>query len=249
MSRSAISASHEMFEGVKIGAHPVVVKFMHGAYKQTPPKPRYVETWDVTKVLDILSGPDFNPDSEIRLRLLKRKAIMLIMISTACRQSVIPRLQRSEGFILDRGDHFILHPNGWDKTSRFSKTVQDLLVFTNKENSNISPYDCLQTYLARSRTKSDSLFVSDTRGKPLLPSEVSVWVSHFLDLAEIPRNFKTHSLRGASTSKAKKILSSATIMEAADWKSENTFRKFYLRNIQSDSAVERRRSFQNAILK
>jgi len=248
ISKCAISSVHEFVDGEKIGSHNLVHRFMQGVFKAAPPKPKYVATWDITSVLQVLAGTDFNPDSEIRIRQLKRKTVMLIILSTACRQSVIPRLQRTEDFILDRGDHFVLHPDGWDKNSRFSKSVHDLLIFKNKVNPLISPYDSLKEYISRSRVPGGELFVSDTKGKPLQTKEVSDWISFFMNQAQIPDCFTPHSTRSASTSKAEKILGSAAIMEAVDWKQEKTFRKFYLRNVQKTSTVEARRSFQEAVL-
>ena len=46
--------------------------------------------------------------------------------------------------------------------------------------------------------------------------------------AESSRNFKAHSVRGASTSMAARLgVTVETILEAADWSSESVFQKFY----------------------
>lgn len=48
--------------------------------------------------------------------------------------------------------------------------------------------------------------------------------------------FKTHSTRGASTLKANKFgLSLQQIMNKANWKSSNTFQRFYNKPIQVDN--------------
>jgi len=73
-------------------------------------------------------------------------------------------------------------------------------------------------------------------------------VSSVLSQAGVPNNFKTHSIRGASVSKANFSLDTAKIMAAANWRSESVLRKFYLRNIHNRDQVDSRQLFQNSIL-
>ncbi len=249
LSRSAISSVHVMIDNCRIGVHPLISTFMKGAINRHPPRPRYSVTWDIASVLDVLASSHFNPDNELSFSQLQQKVVLLIMISTACRQSVIPRLSRQPSHLVDRGDHYIIHPEGWDKTSRFSKKVHPILVFKNLENPLISPYDSLQAFIAQSsHVKSDRLFVSDKVDKPLGTPEVCQWVIKVMRLANIPSQFLPHSMRSAVVSKAFQDLGASAIMEAVDWRQESTFRTFYLKNVQSFSTVEKRRSFQNSIL-
>ncbi len=248
LTRSAISATHELVDGQRVGSHPLVSKFMRGVSKEKPPKARYSETWDITKVLEVLGSGKYNPDDTIGFKKLKHKVVALIMLSTACRQSVIPRLQNSDESLVDRGDHFILHPSGWDKNPNFVRNVHDLMIFQNNENLSISPYHSLQCYLGRLENKSPALFHSDVIGKPLLPTEVAKWITKFMREAGVPLEFKAHSLRGATVSKANVKIAALDIMEAVDWKKESTFRKFYLKNVQGKSKLENRRGFQDSIL-
>jgi len=249
MTKCAIASVHELIEGRPVGTHPLVSKFMKGAHKARPPKPKYTSTWDVNKVLDVLGSDKFNPDSSIGLRNLKHKTVFLIMLSTACRQSVITRLARTTDQLIDRGDHFLLHPSGWDKTSRFTNKVHDLLIFKNNQNVRVSPYHSLETYLKRShKSNKIDLFRSDLKGKPLKVKEVASWVVNIMAKANISAEFSSHSIRGAAASRALSRLGASDIMEAVDWKAESTFRKFYLRNVE-DSRVEKRRAFQNSILR
>ena len=48
--RSVISSFHIPLEGVVVGRHPLVTKFMKGIFSLRPPKPRYFVTWDVNNV-------------------------------------------------------------------------------------------------------------------------------------------------------------------------------------------------------
>ena len=63
-ARGAISAITISTDGTPIGTHSIILRFMKGIYKQTPPARRYQTTWDVQPVLSYLSqlGPTENLD-------------------------------------------------------------------------------------------------------------------------------------------------------------------------------------------
>ena len=250
--RSAISSFHCFVDGAPIGQHHLVAKCVRGIRKFKPPTPRYAATWDVGCVLDLLAGSRYNPNSEIPFIRLKHKTAMLILISTACRQSVLTRLQCAPDYLVLRGDHYVLHPSGWDKNSRSTHKVHPFLIFDHPERPEISPFLCLKAYLSRAPAQDSNfetvpLFLSDFKNFQVSLDELRKWLSSIMGAAGVPDHFKVHSVRGAVTSKAASVLPTAAIMEAVDWKSEDVFRKFYLRNIGS-SVVENRRAFQAAIL-
>ena len=64
-------------------------------------------------------------------------------------------------------------------------------------------------------------------------SSVARWLKETMKDAGIDVNiFKSHSVRGASCSKAAGAgVTTRQILEAADWSSEGTFQKFYHRNL------------------
>ena len=246
--RSAISFFHSYIDGSPVGQHPLVVRCLQGIYKAKPPQPKYATTWDIQGLLDLLAGPSYNPNSTISELKLKHKLVILILSSTACRQSVITRLLHSSDHLVERSDHFVLHPSGWDKTSRFTRKVHPLMIFDHPTRPEISPFLCLKSYLERvPRGTSSSLFLSDKKPFPVSLSELRNWVSAIMKSAGVPNQFSVHSIRGAVTSRAAFTLTTAEILEAADWKSESVFRTFYLRNT-SPSIIDNRRSFQAAIL-
>jgi arginine repressor len=65
--------------------------------------------------------------------------------------------------------------------------------------------------------------------KPITSATVSRWLKEVIRLAGVKEEiFKGHSVRGASTSAAKRAgLSIDTIMSMADWTNSATFNKFY----------------------
>ncbi len=110
LARSAISAVHSLCDGVPIGQHPLISRFMKGVFNSIPPVPKYAGTWDVQAVLNVLQSPLFADNHVISFHNLQVKVVLLILISTACRISVLLRLQVNSHSICDRGDHFLYFP-------------------------------------------------------------------------------------------------------------------------------------------
>ena len=63
---SAISSFHIPLEGVVVGQHPLVTKFMKGTFSLRPPEPRYFVTWDVNNVLQLLRS--WSPAKSLSLK-------------------------------------------------------------------------------------------------------------------------------------------------------------------------------------
>ena len=81
-----------------------------------------------------------------------------------------------------------------------------------------------------------------TYGKPHHPASkntTSRWCKQALAAAGInTKVLQSHSIRGASTSKAKSIgVSMDTILKYARWSKENTFYKFYHRDIKATDFI------------
>ena len=53
-ARSALSCSLNTFNGVPFGNTTIVKRFMKGMFEQNPSLPKYVCTWDVNSVLEML---------------------------------------------------------------------------------------------------------------------------------------------------------------------------------------------------
>ena len=54
--RSAISAYHPKIGGIKVGQHDLVIRVMDGVFIGRLPQPRYIDTWDVSQVLEHIRG-------------------------------------------------------------------------------------------------------------------------------------------------------------------------------------------------
>ena len=54
--RSALSSAVLPIEGFKVGQHPLVARLMNGVFNARPPRPKYADTWDVSRVLALLKS-------------------------------------------------------------------------------------------------------------------------------------------------------------------------------------------------
>ena len=66
-----------------VGEKATIIRFLKGVYNIRPPKPNYVKTWDVSKVLLFLQK--LSPAKCISLKELTLRLAMLIALSSACR--------------------------------------------------------------------------------------------------------------------------------------------------------------------
>ena len=81
---SALAALGHLLPNHPALTHPIVMGVQRSLFLKYPIKPKVTKTWDMLKVLDVLSQwPDY-PD--LPLNKHAQKAIMLIFLSTMCRQ-------------------------------------------------------------------------------------------------------------------------------------------------------------------
>ena len=93
--RSAISSFHIPLEGVVVGQHPLVTKFMKGIFSLRPPNPRYFVTWDVNDVLQLLRSWSLAKSLS--------KLAMLGALITASRSSSLAKLDLKFRFFVSNG--------------------------------------------------------------------------------------------------------------------------------------------------
>ena len=81
-ARSALSTIITV-DGMSIGNHPLVVRFLKGVFNLRPPVPRYKGVWDVSIVLRFLKT--LSPVSSLSLKNLSLKLVMFLSLVTAQR--------------------------------------------------------------------------------------------------------------------------------------------------------------------
>ena len=251
--RSAISKFHTQIDGFDVGKHPVVKAFITGCAQSRPKKAKYEHTWDVSRVLQVLSSLAYEPAQTIFFNRLADKLQFLFLLVTACRVSVLPRLRVSDGYMQKFSDKFVFAPAGLGKTTRKGKPEKTIVIFKHNADKRLCPYRALEVYLERSNSIHDTmpfLFViekSDKQFRAATSRDIRANVLKIMCKARVDAHFRTHSVRGASTSAASRGgLDIDAVMAAGDWASTDTFYRYYLRNI--DPREKRLKSFQSTVL-
>ena len=83
-ARSALSSILPSIDGIPVGQHPLIIRFLKGVFESRPAMPRYTAVWNVNQVLDYLKT--LYPVNEISLKSLTLKLTMLLALVTAQRE-------------------------------------------------------------------------------------------------------------------------------------------------------------------
>ena len=250
--RSAISAYHCHIGGKPTGENIHVCSLMKGVSNERPPKPRYCSVWDVGKVLNYiktLGGNKFLP-----IKTLTLKLTFLLAVTSAHRGSELKHLNVH---YMDKYNEIIIFQ--FDKKLKNSKQGKKLPqseFHKFKENPDLCPVECLNTYLEisdkwRSKDKDDVPIPSQLLLSHIKPHEtvskptIARWLKDILNLAGIDIGiYKAHSTRAAASSKAEAMgLSIEEIISKGNWSSKSMFEKFYHKPIDHPG-----KNFQQKIL-
>jgi integrase len=221
-------------------------RFMKGLFVVKAPKPRYVFTWNVKDVLDLIAK--WMPLDTLSLKLLTYKLVSLIALCTAARAQTLKALDVSKLCFKDNTVIFNCG-DGLKNCKPGQNFVVELDLF---ERSSLCPVRTLKQYLrvTKSLRKDSQLFVSYVTYKGVTTSTLARWLKNVLSMAGINiGQFKAHSFRGAASSAAaSKGCKIVDILKTANWKSVKNFRKFYLRSVEG-SSTNRYPTFQNCVLR
>ncbi len=236
-ARSALSTIVCMPAGQVFGSHHIVVRFMKGVFELRKPKPKYSSIWDVSVVLKYLGT--FVPNSELTLKQLTFKVVMLMLLVSGQRGQTIHSLSLDGMTLTETSCKFQVLEHLKTSKPGSAPTIIEIKAYTPDEK--VCPMLALQEYLQRTeslRGEHKQLFISYI--KPYLPvsrDTLSRWVKTVLDDAGIDTSiYSAHSTRAAATSKAySNAVPLDTLMKAAGWSSDGTFQKFYNKPVASDS--------------
>ncbi len=214
--------------------NPVLInRYLKGLFNKSPPKPRYVDTWDVNLVLKYLCT--LFPLDTISLRLLTLKLVALIALSTAPRAQTLKSLNLHNMTCM--ADKILFNFSDLLKTSRQGKNFKMELLHYKDEK--LCAMHTLLHYLDRTKNlrKSNQVLVSYCSYKAVTSSTIARWLKMVLEQSGIDTSkFKAHSYRTAAASAAfRHGCSLHNILKTADWTSVKTFQKFYLRDIQANN--------------
>ena len=108
-----------------------------------------------------------------------------------------------------------------------------------REDGQICAYTYLKHYLKRTKAirSSNQLFVSiQSPHSAVTKDTIAWWIKLIMTKAGIDTDvFKAHSTRAAASSAASRNKDITHVLCTADWRSEETFAKFYQRPIVNDS--------------
>ena len=228
-ARSALSSFLKPVNGVTFGALPIFSRFLKGVYETRPTAPRYVETWDVGKVLGYLRTIPNSTD--VSFKDLTLKTVMLVSLLSAQRGQTIHSLNLEDLIQTDQSVGFSLSKP--IKQSKPGITLPPLVFTSYPADPLLCVVRTLRSYIARTeaiRGQHKQLFISFVKPfHPVSRSTISRWIRLVMLRSGIDVNkFKPHSTRSASTSRANQCsVPLDKILATAGWSSATTFAKFY----------------------
>ena len=239
--RSTISNFHQPIDGIVIGKHPLMSKFMKGVYSVCLPEPKYFVTWDVNQVLSFLKT--WAPAEKLTLKQLTLKLVTLAALTSAARSSSVHKMDLRFRQFKSNGVLFKIPE--LTKCSGSKRPLKELFLVSFPPDRRL----CFVKYLKRyekvterfrnnSNYNSNRLFLSYIKPhRRVLSSTIARWVKSVLTLSGIDtESFSAHSTRAAASSAAARArVALKDIMNAADWTNESTFKKFYHKPVFSAS--------------
>lgn len=228
--RSALSSTLPRRDGQLLGQQEDVCRVMRGVYNLRPPLPRYVSTWNVANVLEVLRSWD---NAQLSLYSLSVKLVLLLALAKAPRAKELCLLSHHGSQCLPDG--VVLQLTAPTKTQHAGRMKQFFIpVFADKS---LCPVACLNVYLARTsplrpKPEASNLFISSQKPHhPVAVSTISRWLKHGLSKCGVDTSqYSGHSVRGASATAAREAgVSMEVVMASADWASPHTFISHYYR--------------------
>ena len=224
-ARSSLS-TFIIIDGVRVGQHPVITRFMKGVFNIKPALPKYNFIWDVGIVITYISKIDTYSLTYLSQKLA---TLLVLLCGQRCGEILsvldIRNLDLSENMCVIRiGD--IL------KTSGPKNHIGEIKFHSYPNDLTICPLNCLRQYLeARKPHRGNITSLFTILNKPFKEQSKDTlvrWVKQTLKDAGINMNiFSPHSTRSASNCKEKISVPLKTILETVGWRSNRTFARFY----------------------
>ena len=218
---------------------------MKGLYNQQPPSHRYVRMWDPADILDKFQEEPWVTTTDMELKSVSMKVVMLILLTTSKRGQIIPALDLDNMIESEDSFHFQI-PCTQLKEGRPGYKPK-LIKLSKFSDQNICVVYHLKEYLRRTqeiRGEVRQVFVTakkpHTCHRPVSRDTVSRRVKETLKRCGVDTTeFAAGSTRAASSSKAKqKGVPLDEILEAGGWSRATTFTAWYDKKlVRSGSSV------------
>ena len=234
--RSMLSSIVEPCEGITVGSHPLVKRFMKGIFKLRPSLPKYTVTYDAEKVLRYLAS--LPPSAELSFMDITKRMVTLMAFLSGQRAQTLNALDITCMDVKNESYTFFIP--SLLKTSRPSFHQEPLTFIEYPQNQKICVVRNIDEYILRTKElRGDEvrLLISTTAPHhAVTTSTVARWIKDMLHKAGIDVNtFGAHSTRSASTSLARsRGLSVKEIAKAAGWSNSKTFATHYNKFIISN---------------
>ena len=145
-ARSALSTIVTV-DGVSIGRHPLVVRFLKGVFNLRPPVSRHKEVWDVSTASKFLKT--FSPVASLSLKNLSLKVVMLLSLVTAQRGQTLHLLDISLMSTYDSSIVFTFSKPVKESNPRTQVKPLVLKAYTHDES--LCVFSTLKQYLQRTK--------------------------------------------------------------------------------------------------
>ena len=235
-ARSTLSSIIKPVCNVPFGKSPLVCRFFNGVFNIRPVLPRYVTTWDVTKVFTFIKSKPTLTNCD--LKTLSHRLAILLCLTSGQRDQTINCLNLD--CIKISSDKVVLFVPETLKTTRPGHHLPPTELKTFKD-SELCVVVHLKHYIKMTASfrnaGTNQLLLSFVQPhKPISTSTLSRWCVTVMKESGVNANiFGSHSTRSASTSKFK--ISGVSFKEtakSAGWSNEKTRAKFYDKPIQED---------------
>ena len=241
-AKSALSSVVILPNSQKLGDHPLVKQYMKGLYNQQPPSHRYVRMWDPADILEKIQEEPWVTTTDMELKFLSMKVVMLILLTTSKRGQIIPALDLNDMIESEDSFHFRI-PCTQLKEGRPGYKPK-LIKLSKFSDQNICVVYHLKEYLRRTqdiRGEVRQVFITAKKPhRPVSRDTVSLWVKETLKRCGVDTNeYAAGSTRADSSSKAKqKGVPLDEILEAGVWSRATTFTAWYNKKlVRSGSSV------------
>lgn len=241
IARSALSSLGLKLENFSAGTHPLVIRFMKGVFNLRPPKARYSHIWDVDIVLKYLRK--LSPVKLLSLKDLTLKLAMLLALTNASRIHSVHML--TVNGLQKLKSEYVIQFGTLEKHARPGSFSSFLRLKAYPPDRRLCVYFVIKEYLRRTNKLRDrqdnNLLISYIRPHRAVSKDtVARWIKIVMLRAGVNTEvFGAHSVRAASTSKAKaNAVPIQDIMRTAGWSRESTFTKFYNKKITKEGFAE-----------
>ncbi|VDI63893.1 Hypothetical predicted protein [Mytilus galloprovincialis] len=232
MLSSFLSVNRE----ITVGQWPLVKRFLKGIFNLKPSLPRYQKTWDVNIVLQYLMT--LTPVHMLTLRVLSYKLVTLLLLLTGQRLQTIHCFDLDDINVTDSSIYIDVRT--LLKCSKPGSHLQPIELPAFIDDDRLCIVTVFKEYLLRTSSfrKTQKLILSCVKPyQHVSKATIARWVKTVLQLAGIDITiYKSHITRSASTSAAFQCATSIdTILKAAGWSNDSTFRKFYNRPVSKQN--------------